>query len=353
MLNEKISELVWRESSRQARDMLKHHLKANEGRPADTIYGLRQIAINVLALAGYGNTQCWEEQEEQAPPGHQITYMDALHAVRVGFIIAALVPARILSLPIMPKTARTLGIAVQEFPVYTKEMLAKERAVSASSTQRRHNLMSALVRASDAEKGSNNKSSQSLSEAEIQGNLFQFTLAGFDTTANTMAYAVTNLVAYPEWQDWIIEEIDHVLQPQVDPDDYEAIFPKLGRCLALMVSLCLLVLDFVRPETQLDHCIYSMKSFVSIRPWPTSADKPIILSNWSRATRHTSFRPRRQFISTSTGSSATRGSGATMLLCSDQAGGCRRSRPLPIPTLSQYPAASFYRGLQDRASARA
>ena len=92
-------------------------------------------------------------------------------------------------------------------------------------------------RAKDGEKV--DSKSQNLSEEEILGNLFQFTAAGFDTTANSMAYAVTILAIEPKWQDWIIEEIDRVGQSE-QSNDYAKIFPKLPHCLALMVSKVLI-----------------------------------------------------------------------------------------------------------------
>jgi hypothetical protein len=119
--------------------------------------------------------------------------------------------------------------------------------------------MSTLVRLSDQEKEQlENKTSNSseekksvvrdssgssyLTEEEIAGNLFVFTAAGFDTTANTMSYAVTLLAVYPEWQTWIQNEIDNVLggppagqEDEILPD-YEITFPKLMRCMAVMVS---------------------------------------------------------------------------------------------------------------------
>jgi len=76
---------------------------------------------------------------------------------------------------------------------------------------------------------------QTLSDDEIVGNLYQFTLAGFDTTANTLAYAVTTLAIVPKWQDWIIEEIDEVQKSIGDAQSgYTEVFPRLQRCLALM-----------------------------------------------------------------------------------------------------------------------
>ena len=81
-----------------------------------------------------------------------------------------------------------------------------------------------------------------LTEDEIAGNLFIFTAAGFDTTSNTLGYAITLLAVYPEWQNWIQAEIDAVLRsPQggqskdASLPDYSTAFPKLVRCLAVMV----------------------------------------------------------------------------------------------------------------------
>ena len=50
------------------------------------------------------------------------------------------------------------------------------------------NLLTALVRASDA--ASQGKGRSSLSHDEIMGNLFTQNVASHDTTANTIAYAI-------------------------------------------------------------------------------------------------------------------------------------------------------------------
>ena len=105
--------------------------------------------------------------------------------------------------------------------------------------------MEELVRLSDQEKTRTDASTPDsldkvtkkfLTEEEIAGNLFIFTAAGFDTTANTMSYAVALLAVYPEWQAWIQTEIDTVLGgPDMSPIDYASAFLKLVRCLAVMV----------------------------------------------------------------------------------------------------------------------
>lgn len=206
------------------------------GETEATIEGLRIIAINVLMSAGYGVSQSWKHGSGEPPQGHKLTYIETVSVVVHNYLVAALVPARFLCLPVMPTSFRKLGAAVFDFPARTKEMVDKERKSTGSL---RNNMMSALVKASNDEKNPARKDVKlrlHISEDEMIGNLYQFTIAGFDTTANTMAYAVTILAIHIEWQDWIIEEIDQVANLHGDLD-YGRTFPALKRCLALMVSL--------------------------------------------------------------------------------------------------------------------
>lgn len=203
-----------------------------------TIQGVRTIAINVLGFVGYGSQKPWGQSSLSAPPGYHLSYMDSILAVVQNLIPAALVPARLLTSPVMPKSVQNIGFAVTEFPAHVKDLLQAERASKVSD---KVNLMSTLVKASDAKKdeqSSDPKVKLSLTEEELAGNLFQFTVAGFDTTANTMAYAITLLATYPEWQNWICEELDekHHSEGIVE---YNRGFPVLKRCLALMASLSL------------------------------------------------------------------------------------------------------------------
>ena len=258
--------------------MLEWFTKAKEGVPElkgetdcpgeidATIKGLRSIAINVLLSAGYGVSQSWRHSTEEGSPGCNLTYIEAISIVVYNYLVAAVIPARFLCLPVMPTSLRKLGAAVYEFPARTKEMVEKERN-STSSLQ--NNMLSVIVKASDNEKNAVRKDVKSklhLSEDEITGNLYQFTIAGFDTTANAMAYAVTILAIYPGWQDWIIEEIDQVSNLNGDLD-YERTFPALKRCLALMVSC-----QFRQENMKLNNVFCSTKPCAFTPPWRTSRD---------------------------------------------------------------------------------
>ena len=73
---------------------------------------------------------------------------------------------------------------------------------------------------------------------EILGNIFVFNFAGHDTTAISLAYSVLLLVAHPEVQDWISEELNyHLDTSQSEAWKYEEVFPKLKRCLTILVIM--------------------------------------------------------------------------------------------------------------------
>lgn len=234
--NERISDTVFRESCRQAEEMLDYYVNDLDGISPDMADGFKTIAINVLGAAGYGIPRPWRGEEQTPAPGYKMTYMEATRLTIDHIVEAAVLPTKVLTLPFMPKVLRDVGISVLEFPIHTRNMLENERNLRARSPADRNTLMSQLVKLADQNTEEKTTSQfKGLSEDEVNGNLFVFTAAGFDSTANTMTYAMTLLAAYPQWQDWLIEELDAILpHPQIKPG-YAEIFPKLQRCLCLMV----------------------------------------------------------------------------------------------------------------------
>ncbi len=188
LLNERISHSVWTESLSQTADMLQSFVgAAGKGDPkggdkimaGDTnaiVSGCRSIAINVLGFVGYGNQRSWHGESTKPPPGYQLSYMDSILAVVENLIPAAFVSVKILTSPIMPKGVQSIGYAVTEFPRHVKTLLETERQ---SKRPEKENLMSTLVKVSDAQNNDiGSKTKLYLSEEELAGNLFQFTIAG-------------------------------------------------------------------------------------------------------------------------------------------------------------------------------
>lgn len=256
-INEQYSRIVFDESQRQAGEMLDHIAKLPDKVTEDTLAGLRRIAINVLVAAGYGMSQPWDEASEEMNEADDLQprmkYIQATRLIIHQFLEAILLPPSLVTLPIFPSSLRRMGKAVRELPNDVKDMLAYERKRLGrrQAEGKRSNFLETLLKQQiydDVIKanGGSTAHEQLLSEEEISGNLFGFTIAGFETTANTLGFAVVLLAAMPEWQEWLFEEIDEVFEGR-DKDDliYSEIYPRLTRCLAVMVCVRLLFLRFV------------------------------------------------------------------------------------------------------------
>lgn len=213
---------------------------------SDSLPGLRVIAINVLTRVAYGRHTAFSISSSYRDSNKSLSYVDAIALVTYLLLAAAFVPSSILRLPFMPRLSKRLGQALVQLPSLTTDMLDQER--SRHSEHGQNNIMTTLLRLSDQAKvddrnhgtiSTRTEKKQYLTENEIAGNLFILTAAGFDTTSNTMSYALVLLAAYPQWQAWIQAEIDAVLRDHdghLAEEEYTTIFPRLTRCLAIMVS---------------------------------------------------------------------------------------------------------------------
>jgi cytochrome P450 len=232
-LSERISKLVWQESCRQAQTMLDHLLI----KPGDeTLDGLKRIAINILGHVGYGNTQDWipdADSQTETLRKEDLNYFNAISLITIYLMESAFLPPWLMKLSFMPKYMHILGNAVEDIPRYTKALLDGERKAAKQESGSRNYFLSMLVKLSDQTKCEGG-TALALTDDEISGNLFVFSAAGFDTTANTMGYAVTLLAAHPEWQDWVHEELS-TFNADVSLWDYDETYPKCRRVLAVMV----------------------------------------------------------------------------------------------------------------------
>ena len=206
----------------------------------ETVADTATLALHVLTSVGFGLSYPFHHGVRDLPDGHSMTYRDALSLCLRNIITFAIIPKKFLSLSFLPKGLQDLGLAAREFQKYMEEMLSHERSMAGKREHGTGNLMGSLVRASEeAQKSSdaNDSLSIGLTDEEIFGNIFAFNLAGHETTANTLAFSLVLLAANPECQNWVVEEIHHVLGKTTNSENwkYEESFPKLQRCLAVMV----------------------------------------------------------------------------------------------------------------------
>jgi hypothetical protein len=169
--------VVWRESTKQAQEMLEHLLQQPNGESSGIVGGLRSIASNVISEAAYGQPQPWSSNiPVSSNSNEKMTYFEAIVSIINYLVVAAFVSNRLLQLPGVPTSLKKVGAAVVEYPSLANEMLARELTLIEKGDEERSNIMVMLVRLSDQGKdgireGAPTSTSQYLSESEIHGNL--------------------------------------------------------------------------------------------------------------------------------------------------------------------------------------
>ncbi|KAJ4390004.1 hypothetical protein N0V93_007477 [Gnomoniopsis smithogilvyi] len=258
--NERVSETVWDEAARQAEGARKKWFQVSRKEPRgvrSTQDDTTQIAFNVLSAAGFGQDFDFDDAEAQLSgvseadkkAGHTMSYRESLVYMLEDIVsLVMYTVARTAGWPTwaMWGKIKAMGTAREEYVLYMREKLQKEREeirAGIVATGAKESLMSVLVRNSDsglldesasAKAGRGSKSGPVMTDDEILGNLFVYNLAGHDTTAGALNFAVTLLACEPKWQEWIAEEIDTIVREDQTGLKYNVVFPKLHRCLALM-----------------------------------------------------------------------------------------------------------------------
>ncbi|CAL3964690.1 unnamed protein product [Diplocarpon coronariae] len=230
--NERNSALVWDESILQANGMLRSWISAGQDGVSKTTSDVMTLALHVLTAAGFGKSYEFDGGVTKLAGNHTMSYKESLRTILSNIFVSYVVKSK-TGLSYLPQIkVLEVGNALTEFKQYMEEMVEEEKTRIGCDSSK-DSLISALVRASESEKLGEGRSG--LTDEEMYGNLFIYNLAGHDTTANTIGYAVYLMASDPKWHAWIREELDVVFgKDTVSENDYERAFPQLTRCLALM-----------------------------------------------------------------------------------------------------------------------
>ena len=203
----------------------------------------RTLSLNVLASTGFRRSYSFYKSNEPGADEAR-NYRESLKIVMDNALFMMLVPPKLLLSPIVPKSWARIGQATSDFKRYMMDMQNEEKSLLDQGKPGTGNLMTSLVRQSEKNQQQSNEAKveegrttvKGLTISEILGNIFVINFAGHDTTANTLAYGILLLAAYPNVQDWISEELQHILKDKNSNTwDYEQIFPRLKRCFAVLV----------------------------------------------------------------------------------------------------------------------
>ena len=212
--------------------------------PLSTIDDSRTLALHVLTYAGFQKSVPFKAVDSAVD---QVSTYRALSIILRNALLLMVVPHRLLALPFLPATLTQVAWAFNEFKRNMTDLIEQENILISQNKPGSGTLVSNLVRASEdnpdvVKNGVDNKADpklhkfKRLSKDEILGNIFVINFAGHDTTATALAYGVYLMAAHPECQDWLAEELNHFSTARDSLDwKYDEVFPKLKRCLAVMV----------------------------------------------------------------------------------------------------------------------
>lgn len=231
--NENSFREVWNETTIRAKNLnFEGESERSLGRIRSTF---DVLAMQVLANVGFGQ----EMPLTTVPPGHRQSLMESLGFILQHILLTAVFNSLKAPDYLLPDTLRKLKISVAELRLYMEESVLRHMQASKeqSENSQKTSLLGAMVKANESEKQQLHKSTgrpSYLTESELYGNLFVFNLAGYETTASSLTFALSYLAAYPETQDWVFEELEEYYNHRSDDASYDLVYSKLVRCLAIM-----------------------------------------------------------------------------------------------------------------------
>ncbi|KAL9023550.1 MAG: hypothetical protein Q9196_007135, partial [Gyalolechia fulgens] len=237
--NEHVNRRVWTDSILQSTSLIRYwSLKPSVNSVAvDT----RTVSLHVMSSAIFGKVYPFRGADEviSSTKEDSSSYGRSLKIILDRCIPLLVLGRKNLSKPWLPRGFRELYQATLVFQEHMTEAYEGGKRAMMSNDKPETNLMTSLVRASlasvDQKPGTTASHQEGLTEEEVYGNVFVFNFAGHDATANSIAIGVCLLATRPDVQDWIAEEINAVLAGvESTASSYEAAFPHLPRCLAVV-----------------------------------------------------------------------------------------------------------------------
>ncbi|KAI5475828.1 hypothetical protein MNV49_000792 [Pseudohyphozyma bogoriensis] len=241
----------------------------------------------IVCATSFSQLPPWRDDVPEAiPTGHTLPFRVAVRGVMEYAILHTATPKWCYKLPI--PLLRHIKECHHEFKVYLRGMIAERRAMAIDTREDsngKRDLLGALLYASAdleeeeerelvGDKG-RDKARARLSDEELMGNLFVFLLAGHETSANTLAYAMTLLALYPEEQKKLFEHIDEVA-PEGTELNYNTMSKLTGVLAVFQETLRLFPAVVVVPKWTVENTHIP----VSANPDGTPAP-PVFIPQWT------------------------------------------------------------------------
>lgn len=266
--NERNAAHIFVESIKQTQGLIDYWLppagEDEEGRSRsgtiDTLeHDTMTLALNIIAHVGFGLRLLWPGQKmpedtdakskkygsHEPPAGHSMTFAQSLATVLERILLLLMIPKGLLKL--LPFKATKEAFAARwNYEKYMQEFLQdkKEDALKGNADKDKGgmDIMGQLVgtkygRNSQSLKAKRADEAQ-LSDSDIIGNSFIILLAGHETTANTLHFALIELANNPSAQRALQADVDRLLGRDSNPLrwNYES---NINALMASNVAACL------------------------------------------------------------------------------------------------------------------
>ncbi|KAL4940224.1 hypothetical protein BDV06DRAFT_224278 [Aspergillus oleicola] len=257
--NDKNNALVWTESIRQAREMAQYWSKYYSTDSSfkssfvlpDTREDILKFSLNVICSAGFGVKLPFKSASEGRSDDAEDLFRDAGIPARgyrftfrgvMEYMNRSMISVFVAN-GVLPK-----WIPHSLLPFFKKDFdahgdlgnylhaLVRDAEASQSET---HNLLERVVRSRREEQNASDKRNPGLTDAEILGNVYIFSIAGHETTATTLRFTLVLLALHNDVQEELHQELRAILSDESsDPADwdYATVYPRLISPLCIMLE---------------------------------------------------------------------------------------------------------------------
>ncbi|KAJ7359620.1 cytochrome P450 [Mycena albidolilacea] len=251
--NEACNAFVWMETVRIVNEWFAalDTVQAKQNNKPITLNALKdlvQVTLLVISSVGFGRRASWQQNASTAPPpGQLMAFGPAVFATVDHLFPKALTPKWLSALservyiPVIGRIVRDTNHAYEALKLHMLELVSLSRAwvVEGKVSNMDAGLLRNLVEANMAtqeDEGAAPAPYKSLTDDELFSNTFLFLVAGHETSAHSLAFAVAYLALYPDVQQKIYDEA-FMLWPDGAPktastSSYRESMPRLSYTLA-------------------------------------------------------------------------------------------------------------------------
>ncbi|KAL8994188.1 MAG: hypothetical protein Q9188_007139 [Gyalolechia gomerana] len=226
--NDRTHGAAWAESLKRSLSMIQGWKEANAP-IAQLNEHVARLTLQVISFVCFDrpmDAPSATRLDIQPSKSHKLTYSEAISSMVANIPTLFIIPPPVLKFS--PISAHKDAItAYTEWQVHMKEMRDETTAsLSENHSRNGQSLLESFVQAGQPPNvGSQN---HLISPAAVLGNIFVFIMAGYETSANTLTYAMILLACHPVIQRHLQADLDRILGDRPSSSwSYESDFPKI------------------------------------------------------------------------------------------------------------------------------